>query len=153
MFIGEAPGRLGAGRTGIPFSGDVSGQRFELLLSAAGLLREEVFITNAVRCLPLDGNGRNRTPRATEIRECSSWLSREISIVQPSLVIALGGVALEALARIEPHGLALGRDFGKRVPWFGRELVTLYHPGARSAVHRRWELQLEDWRRLTASEP
>ena len=62
LFVGEAPGRRGAGRTGIPFLGDESGRRFERLLEAAGLRRDEVFVTNAVLCLPLDGVGRNRTP-------------------------------------------------------------------------------------------
>lgn len=146
--MGEAPGRLGAARTGVPFLGDVSGRRFELLLTAAGIAREDVFVTNAVHCLPLDAQGRNRRPRTTEVRECSSWLELEIAAVAPLLVVAMGAVALDALARIEPHGLALGRDTGRRVPWYGRELVAVYHPGARSTVHRAWELQVEDWSRL-----
>ncbi|MCC7105701.1 MAG: uracil-DNA glycosylase, partial [Chloroflexi bacterium] len=52
MFIAEAPGRLGAERTGVPFSGDQAGRSFELLLREARLTRTEVFVTNAVLCNP-----------------------------------------------------------------------------------------------------
>jgi DNA polymerase len=148
MFVGEAPGRLGAARTGVPFLGDESGRRFERLLAEAGLRRQEVFVTNAVRCLPLDAAGRNRRPRGAEVRECAAWLAAEVADVGPELVVALGTVALDALARVEHHGLVLSEDVGREVAWQGRRLVALYHPGARSAVHRRWEAQVGDWRNL-----
>ena len=54
IFIGEAPGRLGADRTGIPFYGDQAGKNFEWLLQFAGVTRQQVFITNAVLCNPRD---------------------------------------------------------------------------------------------------
>lgn len=146
MFVGEAPGRLGAGRTGVPFSGDEAGRRFERLLAETGLRRDEVFVTNAVLCLPLDTTGRNRRPRESEVRNCGTWLAAEIERVQPAYVVALGTVALAALGRIEAHELVLSRDVGRVVEWRGRKLVALYHPGARSAVRRGWELQVGDWR-------
>jgi uracil-DNA glycosylase family 4 len=148
MFVGEAPGRLGAARTGVPFLGDESGRRFERLLAETGLPREHVYVTNAVRCLPLDAGGRNRRPRASEVRECSAWLAEELDATHPRLVVALGSVALEALGRLTPHGLALSSDVGRIVDWRQTKLVALYHPGARSAVHRSWELQAGDWRGL-----
>jgi uracil-DNA glycosylase family 4 len=112
VFVGEAPGRLGAGKTGVPFSGDVAGDRFERLLGEAGLRREAVFVTNAVLCLPLDGRGLNRTPRRRESPSCSGWLRETIDAVQPRVVVAMGRIALEALAEIEPHGLTLAQAGG-----------------------------------------
>ena len=148
MFVGEAPGRFGAARTGIPFEGDASGHRFARLLAASGLSRHEVFITNAVLCLPTDSFGRNRTPGASEIRNCSNWLAATIETIDPELVVAMGRTALARLARIEPHARTL-RDSGQApCCWNRRFLAVVYHPGARSQVHRGWQKQLSDWRRL-----
>jgi uracil-DNA glycosylase family 4 len=148
MFVGEAPGRFGAALTGVPFSGDVAGRRFEALLGEAGLRRDEVFVSNSVLCLPTDECGRNRRPRTSEIRACSAWLARTLDTVRPEVVVALGGVALDGLGRIEAHGLALARDCGRPVAWHGVTVVAVYHPGARAAVHRPWPKQVEDWRAL-----
>lgn len=148
MFVGEAPGRLGAGRTGVPFHGDESGRRFEAMLAAAGLRRGEVFVTNAVLCNPVDAGGRNRRPLRSEVRRCLPFLQAQVEAVDPAVVVALGEVALIALGTLEGHGAALRSHCGVAVPWFGRTLVPLYHPGRRSTVHRGDVLQREDWRRL-----
>jgi len=148
MFVGEAPGRLGAGRTGVPFHGDESGRRFEALLAEAGLRRDEVFLTNAVLCLLLDAGGRNRKPSTSEAGRCREHLARTIDVVRPAIVVALGRVALDSLGRIEEHGLALSSDVGREVEWQGRLLVALYHPGRQAELHRRWPEQVADWRRL-----
>jgi uracil-DNA glycosylase family 4 len=150
MFVGEAPGRFGAGRSGVPFLGDESGRRFESLLAEAGLCRAEVFITNAVLCNPVDAQGRNRRPATSEVKRCRSFLEMQLEAVQPALVVALGQVALDALYRVEQHPLQLRRDAGRPVPWRGGTLVSLYHPGRRALVHRSDVLQREDWRRLGA---
>lgn len=147
LFVGEAPGRLGAGRTGVPFNGDKAGRRFEALLAEAGLDRSEVFVTNAVLCLPLDDGGRNRRPRYSEVANCLGHLRRTVEVVRPRIVVAMGAVALEALGRIEPHGLSL-RFAAQPVAWYGRTLVAVYHPGWRAEAHRAWEHQRADWRRL-----
>lgn len=148
MFVAEAPGRLGAALTGVPLTGDAAGRRFEALLAAARLRREEVFVTNAVLCNPLDGGGRNRPPRAREVANCNDWLLAQISLVRPRLLVTLGAVALRALYQIERHPYTLPRDVGVPRPWRGRTLVALYHPGARSAVHRPWREQVADFRAL-----
>lgn len=145
LFVGEAPGRFGAGITGVPFSGDVAGARFERLLGAARLDRSDVFITNAVLCLPLDAKGRNRTPRASEVRNCSAFLSDTIAAISPELVVAMGSVALDAVRRIEPVTLELKEAGRDPLSWNGRQLAVVYHPGARSQVFRGWDQQIEDW--------
>src|ERR1051325_2257016 len=97
MFIGEAPGRKGADRTKIPFSGDQSGKNFDRFLASIGLKRSEIFITSAALCNPRRASGANRRPAASELRNCSAYLRRTIELVDPGVVVTLGGVALEAL--------------------------------------------------------
>lgn len=151
MFVAEAPGRLGAERTGIPLFGDRTGDRFEALLSRMGWKRCDVFLTNAILCNPRNEDGNNDVPTTLEIRNCSTFLARTIDVVNPALVVALGNVALRALRLLETHALTLGEVGGHPVPWRGRLLAALYHPGPRSAVHRAWELQLRDAGRLAAA--
>ena len=150
MLVGEAPGRLGAERTLVPFAGDESGRRLDTLIQAAGWKRNELFITNAVLCNPQLANGNNRPPSNAEISACSEWLARQITIVNPTLVVALGAVALRSLARVATHGLTV-RDAGHPpIPWNGRWLAACYHPGARAAIHRPVHDQLNDFRGLGA---
>jgi len=149
MFIGEAPGRLGAARTGVPFTSDQSGLRFQRLLAEADLHRDEVFVTNALLCNPLR-DGRNRPPRRRELAACARWLDAQLRLVEAPLIVTLGTAALEALRIIERHPYALSRDAGRVLPWRGRTLVPLYHPSPRTAARRPFERQLEDFRRLGA---
>ncbi len=148
MLIGEAPGRFGAGQSGVPFSGDESGRRLDRLIAAAGWERSRLFITNAVLCNPLDDTGRNRPPRQSEISSCRSWLTAQIELIDPRLVVALGAVALKSLGSIEPHNRVVRDSARAPVAWHGRHLAGVYHPGARAAVHRPFDLQLEDFRQI-----
>lgn len=148
MLVGEAPGRLGAERTGVPFAGDTSGRRLDALIAAAGWSRADLFITNAVLCNPQDAAGRNRVPRSVELSNCRSWLAAQLATIDPLLVVALGAVALKSLAAIAPHSLTV-RDAGNPpIDWYDRHLAAAYHPGARAAGHRPTDLQLEDFARL-----
>jgi len=146
LFVAEAPGRLGAARTGVPLTSDVAGRRFATFLAQAGLGRERVFVTNAVLCNPLTAGGLNRRPARPEVTECSRFLREQLELVRSLVVVALGAVALDALRLIDPHDLVLARDVGRNVPWAARTLVALYHPAARSTVARSHEQQLADWR-------
>ena len=78
MFIGEAPGRKGADRTRVPFSGDQSGRNFDRFLESIELPRSQIFITSAALCNPRSASGANRRPSSTEIRNCSDFLTRTI---------------------------------------------------------------------------
>jgi uracil-DNA glycosylase family 4 len=144
MFVAEAPGRLGAEKTGIPLFGDRTGDRFEELLHAMQLFRCDVFITNAILCNPRDVNGNNGSPTTSEISNCSSLLRRTIDTVNPLIVISMGRVSLKALALVCEHNLELRAAVGRLVPWYGRRLGILYHPGPRTAVHRPWSKQVHD---------
>lgn len=149
-FVSEAPGRLGGDRTNIPLHGDQSGRNFERLLSEAGLNRASVFVTNAVLCNPRDAAGRNAPPASAEIRNCSPFLAATLDLLQPPYVVALGAVALRALARIEPHGATLAADVGAVIPWRSRFLIPLYHPGPRAQLHRPYARQAEEFQKLGA---
>ena len=151
LFVAEAPGRLGAARTGVPLTSDVAGRRFEAFLAEAGLARERVFVTNAVLCNPLTPRGLNRRPGAREVAACSGFLAGQLRLVRAPVVVALGAVALDALRRIEPHDAVLARDAGRPIAWAGRTLVALYHPGLQSTLHRPHERQVEDWLALGAA--
>lgn len=148
FFVAEAPGRLGAARTGVPMTSDVTGRRFQSFLDEAGLLRERVFVTNAVLCNPLTPAGLNRRPAQREVAACRGFLAGQLGLVRAPLVIALGTVALAALRAIEPHDAMLARDVGCALSWAGRTLVPLYHPSIQSTLTRPHEQQLADWRRL-----
>ena len=114
FFIAEAPGRFGAGRTGVPFQGDRSGDNFETLLKHIGLIRSEVFITNAVLCNPLiDGN--NRRPSAKEIKNCTSFLKESLDIIRPKVVVTLGTVALNAINQILSTRFQLSQNVAQSI--------------------------------------
>jgi len=145
LFVGEAPGRLGADRTRIPLFGDKTGDNFEKLLSNIGWKRNQIFITNAVLCNPRQYNGTNATPTREEVANCLAYLEMTINLIQPDVVISLGATALEALDLLSPHGLQLRESVAQLVPWFGANLFPLYHPGPRAMVHRSLLKQRTDF--------
>lgn len=145
LFVAEAPGRLGADRTGVPLSGDRTGDNFEALLDHISWRREAVFITNAVLCNPRTAEGRNRAPTRSEIDNCSNYLRMTIDLVEPQVVVALGTVALNALRSVSPHRATLKEHAATAVRWFGRLLVPLYHPGPRALIHRSLGHQQQDY--------
>ena len=147
MFIGEAPGRKGADRTRVPFSGDQSGKNFERFLASINLPRSEIFITRAAICNPRANSGANRRPKASEIRNCSPFLRRAIELVEPTVVVTLGTVALDALKLLHYHEFNLKSDAGRIRRWSGRMLVPLYHPSPQVLITSRDEkAQLRDYR-------
>ncbi|MGZ3715898.1 MAG: uracil-DNA glycosylase [Ktedonobacterales bacterium] len=150
LVIAEAPGRLGADTSGIPLYGDQTGRNLERLLQAAGLTREHIFITNAVLCNPRGVAGNNAPPSAQEVRNCSPHLRQTVDLLQPRYIVTLGTAALRALHLIAPHDVILTRDIGKVIPWNGRLLIPLYHPGPRACIHRPLTQQEEDYRELGA---
>jgi len=148
LFVAEAPGRLGADRTGIPLYGDKTGDNFETLLRNIGWQRSQIFITNAVLCNPREENGTNGTPTREEIANCSAYLEMTIVLIKPDVIVTLGATALKALDLISHHRLQLRESVATLVPWFGAKLFPLYHPGPRAMVHRSLAKQRSDFMRL-----
>jgi DNA polymerase len=148
IFIGEAPGRFGAGRTGVPFHGDRSGDNFELLLDHAGLARKDIFITNAVLCNPLK-DGNNRRPTSKEISSCSSFLQDLLDIVAPKVVSTIGGVGLAAVNRLLGTHYKLADVVARPLSVSQFTLFPLYHPSPRVIYTRRsLDQQKKDFKKL-----
>jgi uracil-DNA glycosylase family 4 len=121
MFIGEAPGAE-EDRQGEPFVGR-AGQLLTSMLKALGLSREDVYIANVLKCRPPG----NRDPRPEEARTCRGYLERQIELVDPALIVAVGRVAAQtlletdaALAKLRGRVHALGAS--------QRPLMVIYHP-------------------------
>lgn len=131
MLIGEAPGEQEA-QEGRPFVGR-AGKNLDRFLALAGLRREEIYITNAVKYRPTRMGKRekpvNRTPTDTEVAQFRPLLLREIRLIQPELIVTLGNVPLRAVTgeRISV-GEVHGRILEKRVE--GVPLFALYHPAS-----------------------
>jgi uracil-DNA glycosylase len=149
FFIAEAPGRFGAGRTGVPFLGDRSGDNFEILLRHIGLKRSEVFITNAVLCNPLiDGN--NRRPSGKEIKNCTSFLKASLDIIQPKVVVTLGTVALSAINQLFGTRFQLSQNVAQSLTMPDFKLFPLYHPSPRVTNWKRpMAQQKKDFRKIS----
>ena len=153
IFIAEAPGRFGSGRTGIPFHGDRSGDNFEQLLNHVGLKRKDIFITNAVLCNPLK-NGNNRRPTIKEIDNCISFLENLINLITPKIISTLGGVGLEAINRIFSVSYKLADVVASPLPIGKFILFPLYHPSPRVIYTRRsLDHQKKDFEKLLTNLP
>lgn len=149
FFLAEAPGRQGADRTRKPFSGDKSGANFQILLDSIDLKREDVFITNSALCSPRSETGANRKPRKSEIKNCSDFLKRQIALINPPVIAALGTVALEALKAVEYHNYTLKENAAQILNWNGRILIPLYHPSPQVVITvRKMPQQIADFQVL-----
>ena len=153
VFVAEAPGRFGSGRTGIPFHGDRSGDNFEQLLNHVGLKRKDIFITNAVLCNPLK-NGNNRRPTIKEIDNCIPFLESLINIITPKIISTVGGVGLEAINRIFETRYKLADVVASPLPIGKFILFPLYHPSPRVIYTRRsLDHQKKDFEKLLTNLP
>ena len=136
LIIGEAPG-ADEDRQGEPFVGR-AGQLLTQMLRAIGLAREEVFIANILKCRPPN----NRDPKADEVRACHSYLSRQIELLEPKIVLALGRIAAQSLLQTD---MPIGKMRGKLYHLEKNNIPTVvtYHPAylLRSPKEKRkvWE--------------
>jgi uracil-DNA glycosylase len=119
MFVGEAPG-ADEDAQGEPFVGR-AGQLLNAMFFAMGLKREEVYIANVLKCRPPG----NRDPQPNEVECCEPYLLRQISLIQPRLIVALGRHAAHSLLKTE---VPLSRLRGQRLAYHGTPLIVTYHP-------------------------
>ena len=119
MFVGEGPG-ADEDQQGEPFVGR-AGQLLNKMIEAMGLKREDVYIANVVKCRPPG----NRTPERDECDTCSPFLLRQIEVIKPKAIVALGAVAAKNLLAINASMSDLrGRAYDFR----GSQLFVTYHP-------------------------
>ena len=125
MLIGEAPG-FNEDKQGRPFVG-AAGQFLEKLLASASLRREDVYITNTVKCRPLN----NRDPLPVEMAACRKYLDRQIAAIAPKVIVTLGRHSLTSFLPKETITKARGRPRSVN----GMTLFPMYHPAA--ALHQQ----------------
>ncbi len=121
LFIGEAPG-YHEDRQGRPFVG-ASGRLLERLLADIGLKREDVFITNVVKCRPPG----NRDPLPEEIQACQPWLHQQIDLIDPLVIVTLGRFSM---AQFFPPTARITRIHGQAIVQDGRAILPMFHPAA-----------------------
>ena len=119
MFVGEAPGQHEEEQS-LPFVGN-SGLLFTEMLSAIGLTREEIFITNIIKCRPPD----NREPHADEIRSCKNYLQRQQQLINPKIIVVLGHVSAQTLLETDKP---LSDLRGKVGFFMNTPVIVTYHP-------------------------
>jgi uracil-DNA glycosylase family 4 len=121
MFIGEGPGAE-EDRQGLPFVGR-AGELLTKIVEAIGMTRDQVYIANIVKCRPPG----NRDPQPDEVAACRGYLERQIALVRPRLLVALGRIAAQTLLG---NDLPIGRMRGQWFQLQGVPLMVTYHPAA-----------------------
>jgi uracil-DNA glycosylase family 4 len=134
MFVGEAPGG-DEDIQGIPFVGR-AGQLLTKIIEAIGLQRDDVYIANVIKCRPPE----NRNPEPDEVETCEPFLFRQIDVIKPKVIVALGTFAAKALLKTQdPISRLRGRVYNFR----GAKLLPTFHPAflLRSPERKRdvWE--------------
>jgi DNA polymerase len=136
LLIGEAPGRE-EDETGHPFVG-AAGRFLDHVLEGTGINRDDLFITNIVKCRPPN----NRTPRAGEVETCTSnYLFEQIELINPALIVLLGGVAAKKMLGVKSVNEARGR----LIEHDGRKYLVGYHPAVRFYREDLGEKVMEDF--------
>jgi len=121
MFIGEAPGR-DEDLQGLPFVGK-AGQLLDKMLFALGMKRQEVYIANVLKCRPPN----NRDPLPDEVVQCEPHLKRQIEIIHPKVIVALGRISAQVLLR-KMDSLTILRQ--NEQSYEGIPFIVTYHPAA-----------------------
>ncbi len=135
MFVGEAPGQE-EDEQGLPFVG-AAGQLLTKIIESIGLKREEVYIANTLKCRP----PKNRTPKPEEIEKCRPFLEKQVELIRPAIICALGTSAAQTLLKTEETISKLrGKFFDYQ---HGSRLICTFHPAylLRNPAEKRtvWE--------------
>ncbi|RJR44320.1 MAG: uracil-DNA glycosylase [Deltaproteobacteria bacterium] len=143
MFIGEAPGAQ-EDKVGRPFVG-TAGKFLDEMLSMIGFSRNNIFITNMLKCRP----PRNRDPLSEEVEACWPWLLEQIGSLKPKLVVTLGRHALEQFFPNQKISKVHGHVMEGKVTGIGRQVFyVLYHPASAIYQKRLRNILIEDFKRL-----
>ena len=135
MFVGEAPGK-NEDEQGLPFVGK-SGMLLTKTLACLDIHRENIFITNSVKCRP----PQNRKPTPQECQIYMPLLLKEIDIIQPTVICTLGATALEALLQKPAH---MSSMHGKELSFHGTTLIPTFHPAYILRDPRKFNLWFAD---------
>ncbi|MDB5303223.1 MAG: uracil-DNA glycosylase [Phycisphaerales bacterium] len=125
MFIGEGPG-FKEDQTGRPFVGP-AGELLNRMIGAMGLAREQVFITNILKCRAFVPGppAKDRAPTPEEVAACSLYLERQVEIIRPRVIVTLG---LPASQYVLQSRLSMSRMRGQWQTWRGIKVMPTFHP-------------------------
>ena len=138
IFVGEAPGR-NEDMHGEPFVG-AAGKRLDMILEDTGINREDVYITNIVKCRP----PKNRVPSKQEEEACNDFIKQEIKIINPKIICIMGNTAYGTLL----DGKEITKNHGKIVEKDGRKFFVTFHPAATIYNQKLVDELKNDFRRL-----
>ncbi len=139
VFVGEAPG-FHEDKQGIPFVG-AAGKLLTELLSSIGINRDDVYITNILKCRPPG----NRDPLPDEIAVCKPVLFKQLDIIKPKVVVTLGAFAMRTIL---DSALGISKVHGRVFDVAGFKVFPMYHPAAALYARATKELLEEDFRNL-----
>jgi DNA polymerase len=147
MFIGEAPGYF-EDQQGKPFVGK-AGKVFDELLKSVGLRREDIYLTNVVKCRPPN----NRDPLPNEIEACSIYLDEQLGLIQPKIIGLLGKFALSYIfgkfgIKQRKISEVRGKVFKVRDLMGPRKLIPLYHPATATYNPQMKKVLMEDFKSI-----
>ena len=145
MFIGEAPG-ANEDKTGFPFCG-ASGKFLDQLLISANLKREDIYITNLLKCRP----PKNRDPLENELKVCTPYLDKQIEAINPKVIASLGRYSMVFLMKkfgLEDKLDLISRIHGKVFNINDIKLVPLYHPAVAVYNANMKEILINDFKIL-----
>ena len=138
IFVGEAPGK-NEDIHGEPFVG-AAGKRLDMILEDTGINREDVYITNIVKCRP----PKNRAPSKKEEESCNDFINQEIEIINPKIICVMGNTAYGTLL----DGKEITKNHGKIVEKDGRKFFITFHPAATIYNQKLVEELKNDFREL-----
>lgn len=141
MLIGEAPGKS-EDQKARPFVGS-AGKILDKLLEAGGIKREDVYITNVVKCRP----PQNRTPKDYEIEACHPYLQKQMEVIKPVGIVLLGKSAAEAMLG---RKVEMGKEHGSIVENNGIRYLITYHPAAMIYKRTLKDTLYEDFKKASA---
>ena len=149
LFCGEAPG-LQEAKTGRPFCG-AAGKILDEILSSVGIKREEVYITNILKCRPPG----NRDPKPEEIKACTPYLMRQIEIIAPEIICPLGRYSMRFLMEkfglkdeIQPISKIHGKVFEVKDLFQSIKIIPFYHPATATYNPNMKEILKKDFQIL-----
>lgn len=149
IFIGEAPG-FNEDKTGHPFCGE-AGKILNELLSSAGIKREDIYITNILKCRP----PQNRDPKKEEIEACVPYLERQIKIIEPEVICTLGNYSTAYIFekyglkdRIQGISKIHGKIFEVKSLFQNIKIIPLYHPAVATYNPNMKEILKKDFQIL-----
>lgn len=160
-FVGEAPGEH-EDKQGKPFIGK-AGMVLDSLLEYLSAKRQNVYITNVVKCRPVTDAGKNGKPTSEHIDACRPWLKTELTLLQPKIIVALGGYALNATTKIGDRITKPAKRFAKDgsvaqpryKEWNSGVVAPFFHPAAlvypgAESKKRVWKQAAKQLKRLCA---